>query len=169
MRTLISDTREKQPWRAMCFENLTQKLDEGDYSLLECLEYEKKTGKKTIRIERKASVTELSLNLGKLFKPFEAEAKRLSEYDEKYIICEFSLDELAAFPKGSKIPDRQMFRINKYGKQVKNVKMTGKFMLLRLDHFYREYDINIIYAGNRSNAIEIMTDLLNDYAENKLK
>lgn len=165
MKTLIVDSREKEPWNTMSFEIKKQKLDEGDYTLQEFLDYEEKTGKKTIRIERKSSPSELASNLGKLYKQFQAEMEHLRDFDEKYLICEFSLDEVARYPEGSNIPDKYMYKTNKYGKKVKNVKMTGKFMLLRLDQLYREYDLNIIYAGNRGNAITIMTELLNEYAK----
>lgn len=163
MKTLIFDTREQNPWDTMFFNLKRQKLDEGDYAIEEYLLYEQETGKKTIRIERKATPAELALNLGKLYKPFEREMQRLSEYDEKYIVCEFSLDELAKYPEGSNIPKHMMYKTNKYGKQVKNVRMTGKFMITRLDYLYRQYDINIIYAGSRFNAIETMIDLFNEY------
>jgi hypothetical protein len=165
MQTLIVDTRERSPWDAMTFNKKVQKLDEGDYTLEEFLEYEKQTGKKTIRIERKASVTELATNLGKLYVPFEKEMKRLQVYDEKYIVCEFTLADLARYPEGSNIPEKNLYRINKYGKKVKNIKMTGKFMQVRLDYLYREYDVSIIYAGSRANAINIMTELLNEYTK----
>jgi hypothetical protein len=168
MKTLIVDSREKEPWNTMSFEIKRQKLDEGDYTLQEYLDYESKTGKKTIRIERKSSTAELASNLGKLYKQFCAEMERLRDFDEKYLICEFSMADVAKFPEGANIPDKYMYKINKYGKKVKNVKMTGKFMLLRLDQLYREYDLNIIYAGNRGNAITTMTELLNEY-EKKIR
>lgn len=164
MKTLIVDTREREPWDTMSFHLKRQKLDEGDYTLQEFLDYEQQTGKKTIRIERKSSVTEIANNLGRLYAQFQREMERLKPYDEKYMVLEFSMDQLAKYPEGS-IPEKYMYRTNKYGKKVKNIKMTGKFMQIRLDYLYNTYGIEIIYAGSRANAISIMEDLLNEYAK----
>jgi len=160
--TLAIDSREKHPWTPM-METEVIKLDEGDYCLKELLEYEQRTGKKTIRIERKASPGELAINLGKLIDTFEREVKRLAEYDEKYLICEFTLDELAEFPKNSNLPENILYKKNAKGRKIKNLRMNGKFMLVRLDHLYRTYDLQIIYAGNKDNACNIAIDLLMKY------
>lgn len=165
MKTLIIDSRERNPWKPMFYETQVLKLEEGDYTSLECLEYEKKTGKKTIRIERKSSTPELATNLGKLYKTFENEMKRLKDYDKKYIICEFSITDVVKFPKDSGIPDRQIYTTNAQGKKVKQLKMNGKFMLLRLEQLYNEYGIEVIYANNRNRAIEIAVELLQEYTD----
>lgn len=154
---VIVDTREKNPWNFDDMEIGT--LKEGDYTSKELLDYENKTGEKTIRIERKASTAELAGNLGRTFYAFEDEMKRLYDYKEKYLILEFSKSTLMAFPKGSGIPRKA------WGK----VKMNPKFLLSRLEYLSNVYDVQVIFAGDRDNAMEIAKEILENAIKETIK
>lgn len=142
------------------------KLDEGDYTTLEILELERATGRKILRIERKASTAELARNLGFKRKTFEKELARLSEYEYKYLLMEFDEDDLYLFPKNSGIPSSKMYKTNAQGKRVRAIKMNGPYMITLLKQFKAEYGIEFIYGYNREKAKEIAVGLMNaDFKE----
>lgn len=162
---IIRDTREKTPWEFSHCEEVSKvqacKLDEGDYTTKEVLRLEQETGRKIVRIERKASTVELSLNLGRNRATFERELERLSEYEYKYLLMEFSEDELYLFPKGSGIPKNKMYRKNKKGNMVLAIKMNGPYMIKLLHDYRDKYGIELIFANDRDRAEQIAMELLN--------
>ena len=101
---ILKDTREKNGWN---FESFDRCIAVADWGL--------KTGYYTARglekhlvIERKASTGELAMNLGKKRKAFDDEVHRMSNFRWKYIIFEFSIDDLMNFPQNSGIPKKQI-------------------------------------------------------------
>lgn len=153
--TIVQDTREQIGWSFGMYETngmIQQKLDEGDYTLKELLELEDKTGRKILRIERKRSTAELSMNLGYKWPVFCKELERLQSYEHKALIFEFSIDTLLAFPVGSGIPKSKWYRKNKNGQMVKNIRINGKYMMLKIDDIKKLYGIPVIFAGNTSGA-----------------
>lgn len=160
---IVIDTREKYPLDFFGHEITRIKLDEGDYCTLDLLEYEKSTGEKTVRIERKRNTGELSINLGKDFKRFENELSRLFSYKRKVLLCEFTYDDILSFPENSGIPKSRWYRKSKSGKVVRNVKMTPKDLLNKLEYIENIYEIEIIYAGDSYNAAQKAEDILNDF------
>lgn len=164
---VVRDTREKQGWDFIGFpevENICRlKLDEGDYTTASVLYKENETGQKIMRVERKASIGELAINMGKKRKQFEAELQRLSVYQHKFLVFEFDRDDIYKFPYNSGIPKDRWYRINKYGKRVKNVKMSGPYIASILDSWLVDYNLEVFYCGNRTRAEEKTVELLNAY------
>jgi len=76
--TLLVDTREKKPWKIKGFYSKRLKLDTGDYTI--------EGYEKIIRIERKASIAELHLNLIGHWDAFLASTKRLSKFPIHFLI-----------------------------------------------------------------------------------
>jgi len=156
MYTIVIDTREQLSWdfssHEECRGSLVETLQEGDYTTKEILDLERDTGAKILRIERKASSQEISLNLGKHKARFLREMERLSYYEHKFLILEFSLETLLMFPQGSGIPRKFWYRRNKSGKRVKNVKMSGNYMLKILRGIESEYGVHLIFAGDKHTA-----------------
>lgn len=146
--TLIVDTREREPWDFNMYEScrgsLLYKLDEGDYTTDELLVLEEETGRKILRIERKATTNEIASNLGKYWKRFTNELKRLEEYEHKYLILEFTLANLLEFPRNSGIP-RKLWR---------RVRMNGGFMQKRLEKIEEDYGVEVIFAGDTAGAMD---------------
>lgn len=171
MFTIVQDTREQVGWNFdmhQCNGMVKQKLDEGDYTIMELLDLEKSTGRKILRIERKKSTGELATNLGYKWDTFCAELERLQVYEHKYIILEFSIETLMQFPMFSGIPQSKWYRTNKAGKRVKNVRMTGAFMLKKINEIRQLYGIEVIFAGNSNNAeCEAMSIFTKVYDANK--
>jgi ERCC4-type nuclease len=140
--TIIKDTREKQGYTFeasrtkyhVCKGMVVRKLDTGDYSL-EGLEDK-------VCIERKASVVELANNVGVSSRRFMAEIERMKEFPHKFLILEFSLTDLMNFPEGSDVPE----------KEIKNLKITNKYMLRFLMELQINHSVNVIFCDSKKNA-----------------
>lgn len=142
--TIITDTREQEPWTFTFFNFAiaNKKLDTGDYSIEGMTEI--------FAIERKKSVGELAMNLGSKWKQFSAELNRMEEFTYKYIICEFPEHFIDTFPKNSGIPP----------KKWRYLKMRGRFIKSRL---YTECDkrgIKIFFCPTKEEAEQKAVDLL---------
>lgn len=166
MRVII-DTREQLPlpFESLGCEIISKKLDEGDYSTVDLLEYEQATGEKTVRIERKRNTAELAGNLGKDFTRFEKELQRLLPYKRKILLCEFTYDDILKFPEGSGIPKNRWFRKGKNGRMVKNVRMTPQVIISKLEYIENIYDIEIIYCPNKFEAAKKVIEVFNVFEE----
>jgi len=146
---VIIDTREKTPWEFEhpCIEEtISKKLDTGDYSV---------EGMETsLCIERKRSVQEVAINVRE--PRFIEELKRMQTYKHRFIICEFSVDDIVKYPLGSKIPKSRW----------KNIRITGAFILKCIARFQTRYNVHVIFAGDTDNAILLATNIMKDIVEN---
>lgn len=135
---IIQDTREKKGWdftfARECDGQIIQMLKTGDYTI-QGLESK-------LCVERKRSVSEIAINLGSKWSVFKEELERMKAFEHRYIICEFSIDDILIFPANSSIPKWKQ----------KKIKMNGKFMLNRLNSIYENYGINIEYCNNSIEA-----------------
>jgi ERCC4-type nuclease len=144
--TVIKDTREQDGYFFSefntCAGMIEQKLDTGDYSILGMED--------KICIERKGCVEELAVNLGQKKHAFLAEVERMNSFPHKFIILEFSLEDLIKFPDETRIP-------------VKNkatLKITGKYMLKCLFEFQLYNNVQILFCGNKYNAFLAVSSIL---------
>ncbi len=62
----------------------------------------------------------------------------------KYILCEFSIDDLMNFPENSGIPK----------KQLQYVRMNGKFMWKKLCEYQEQHGVQVVFCDNKINAQE---------------
>src|SRR5688572_21485405 len=95
---IIIDSREQQPFDFSIY-GIEQKvccIETGDYTFA--------NHEGTVCIERKKSVEELAINFGSDWKRFRKELERMSGFEYKIIICEFPIEDIHTFPKGTKIP-----------------------------------------------------------------
>lgn len=136
--TVIKDTREQNgyyfPTNIFCDGVIDRKLDTGDYSIAGLED--------KLCIERKGCIEELAINLGQKKYPFMAEIERMKKFEHKFIILEFSLDDLLKFPDDTRIP-------------VENkgaLKITGKYMLKCLIEFQLYENINVLFCDNKFSA-----------------
>ena len=143
--TVIKDTREQEGYYFSKYDKcegmIERKLDTGDYSI-EGLE-------EKICVERKASPEELATNLGQKKNAFMNEIERMKAFRHKFILLEFSLQDLVEFPEGSRIPESQKAK----------VKISGKYMLKMLMEFQIKHNIHVIFCGNKYNAFLTLTSL----------
>jgi hypothetical protein len=131
MFTILVDTREKLPWKfPSTYKTTLAKLDSSDYTIDGMWE--------KLAVERKKSVSEISGNLNSSrWKPF---LEKLADYPHKFIICEFSYDDILLFP--SKLP----FKVRK------KIKVRAPYIFKCLSEIEVKYGISICLCGNRKNA-----------------
>ena len=136
--TVIKDTREQDGYYFSKFNTcagmVDQKLDTGDYSI--------KGLEDKICIERKGCVEELAINLGSKKKTFLKEIERMESFPFKFLILEFSLDDLLKFPEETRIPI----------KNKASVKITGRYMLKCLVEFELYDNVHVLFCGDKRTA-----------------
>jgi DNA excision repair protein ERCC-4 len=148
---ILKDSREKKPWEFQNFDECEAEvcvtLKTGDYTIEG---YEDK-----IIIDRKGCVAELANNLGKDYKRFRNELKRMEDFEEAYIVCDFPIMDVLQFPKSSGIS----------AKLMKYVKMTGEAMFKQINTIEGKYNVKFIFCNNREEAqekaIELFLDVIN--------
>lgn len=136
--TVIKDTREQDGYFFSAFNTcagmVEHKLDTGDYTI-QGLEDK-------VCIERKGCVEELAVNLGQKKYTFLDEIERMASFPHKFIVLEFSLEDLIKFPEETRIPI----------KNKSSVKITGKYMLKCLVEFQLYNNVNVLFCGDKYNA-----------------
>lgn len=127
MYKVIRDTREKDGhgWTFQQMEIGTLKT--GDYTLV--------GHEQEIAIERKASVSEISMNIFE--KRFENELIRMEDYAYPFLLMEFSMEDVMQFPAGSDIP--------KY--KWKYLKVSPYLILKKILEFQIKYKTKWIFCG----------------------
>tara|TARA_B100000131_G_scaffold248836_1_gene242007 strand:+ start:4497 stop:5000 length:504 start_codon:yes stop_codon:yes gene_type:complete len=135
---VIKDTREQSGYYfskyGTCAGMVEQKLDTGDYAI--------QGMEDKCCVERKGSVEELAINLGQKKHAFLNEIERMKPFPHKFIILEFTLEDLVNFPENTRIPE----------KQKASIKITGKYMLKCLMEFQLHDKVHILFCGNKHNA-----------------
>lgn len=136
--TVIKDTREQDGYFFSKFNTcagmVEHKLDTGDYSIAGLED--------KICVERKGCVEELAQNLGSKKETFLREIERMESFPHKYLVLEFSLEELLKFPQETRIPI----------KNKASVKITGKYMLKCLMEFGLYNNIHVLFCGDKRTA-----------------
>lgn len=125
---IIIDTREQKPWAFAGCNTINKKLDTGDYSI-EGLE-------DLLCIERKNSVSEIANNISEA--RFKAEILRMNDYLYKFILLEFSLQDVLNYPIGSTVPRRLWSKI----------KIKPAYILKYLTELQIKHNINVVFCDN---------------------
>lgn len=135
---IIRDNKEKVGyWEFDFIENCQQvsaSLKTGDYTI--------KGLEDIVCLERKRTTGELSINLGSKWEVFSRELQRMEPFKYKYILLEFSLDDVLNFPKNSGIPQSKW----------QFIKIHPKFILGRIEYIKKTYNIKVIFCGSKQNA-----------------
>lgn len=143
---IIQDTKEKYPWDFTFFglEQEKRGIPTGDYII---------DGSKHFVFERKRTCGEISLNLGKKWKQFEAEMQRMQdEFVRPYIICEFPEEYIDIFPVNSGIPKNIW----------KTVRMSGAFIKKRLFESCDKYGIELLFFSNGIEAQQAVFEIIHE-------
>lgn len=141
--TVIRDTREHEgkgwlfPPGDSCRGTFVGTLDTADYTLLG---YED-----VFRLERKGSVAEFVANITQKEKwaDFKAELERLEAYEAPFLVLEFDLEQVAAYPDGSGLP----WAVRR------KVRVKPQFFLKRLLEIELAFKTKIIPAGRRGKEV----------------
>lgn len=139
---VIRDTQEKENkgWRFnktdYCEGTVDQKLCTGDYTL-DCYQ-------NIFTIERKGSISEFAHNV--IEERFDREIERMKNIPHSFILLEFNMSDILAYPYSAKIPRNK----------IKDVKIRGKYILRRINEFMIQYpNIKIIPCGNKGKDMAI--------------
>lgn len=146
--TVLRDTREQLGWvfapdeETGCLGTELSTLKTGDYSLAG---YES-----LLCIERKGSTGEFAQNITQ--KRFENELARLQDFPVRFVLLEFSLEDVWNFPANSGIP-RSRWRY---------LRTTPEFILKRLLELQFQYQTPFILCGHlgKEVALSIMQRVL---------
>jgi ERCC4-type nuclease len=134
--TIIQDTREKKPWSFGRASVEVKKLDTGDYSV--------KGLEDNLFIERKSSVHEVYLTLGKNWKRFEAELERSQAMKYRFMVLECAAKDIYYSAKFSK--------------------MSPDFIMGRLIYIQTRYNVNVVFAGQGDHVIRLVKQLMKNIA-----
>jgi hypothetical protein len=131
---VVRDTREHADgdgwWfdeSELCLGTVVQGLKTGDYTI-EGLE-------DVLCIERKASTGEFAKNITE--GRFERELERMELFKYPFMILEFTIQDILAFPKNSSIPQYKW----------QYLKITPQFMMKRFIEYQLKYKTKIITTG----------------------
>lgn len=132
---IIVDTREQQPWVFPDHTVAVSKLDTGDYSLhgFEHL----------LCIERKKSSGEFANNI--VEKRYDDWTRRMSFFKYKFLLFEFTLDDIYTFPQNSGIP--------KY--MWDKTRISSKFIIKKITELQIYHDIHVLFCGSQQSAQKI--------------
>lgn len=108
-------------------------------------------------VERKRNTGEISMNLGSKWKQFEAELDRMVLFEHKYVLCEFTLDDIDTFPVNSGIPK----------KRWKYLRMSSNFIKKRFFDETEKRNIEVVFAGSKERAEEYMADIIMNLLKEK--
>lgn len=143
--TVIKDTREQDGYYFSAFNTcagmIEHKLDTGDYTI-QGLEDK-------VCVERKGCVEELAVNLGQKKYAFLNEIDRMKVFPHKFLILEFSLEDLLKFPDETRIPI----------KNKASLKITGKYMIKCLMEFALYNNVQVLFCGDKHNAFLAVSSL----------
>lgn len=135
---IVCDSRERSGWsfaadlKKSCLGSVTRALKTGDYAV--------EGHEMALVVERKATTAELARNLGE--KRFYDELERLDAVGHPHLVCEFTLADLLAFPKGSGVPPYLWRRL----------RATGPSLLARLHALQLKYRTRVTFAGKDGKA-----------------
>jgi hypothetical protein len=137
--TVLRDSQEQKGhgWYFLksknCDGTTEVKLPTGDYTLEE---YQTR-----LIIERKGSCGEFAQNI--VQERFERELIRMESFDFSFIVLEFTMNDVLAFPKGSGVPRSEWPKL----------RITSYFLLKRLIEFQYKYKAKIILAGSHGKDV----------------
>jgi hypothetical protein len=139
--TAVRDSRDRvdHGWTFeesdVCSGTVVRALKTGDYSV-EGLE-------EVLTVERKGSTSELATNLGEA--RFERELERMKAFRWAFVICEFSLEDLLAFPSRTSIPASRRRRM----------RVRGPYLLRRVCELIVRTGIPFFFVGGSGRAFAL--------------
>lgn len=169
--TVIKDTREQDGW----FFSDYDKCEGMELGTLLTGDYTLKGYEDIVCVERKASVSEIAMNLGRKKEAFYNEIERMRDFPFRYILLEFSASDVVDYPYSLLDPkDRELYQnylnggAKPTGKRfdiVKETKITGKYLIKCLLEISIKYEVNVIFCDNKRNAFLICNSIFKRLTE----
>ena len=170
--TVIKDTREQDGW----FFSPYDKCEGMEVGTLHTGDYTLKGFEDIVCVERKASVTELAMNLGRKKKAFYDEMERMKDFHFRFLILEFSAADVVEYPMSLLDPkDKSNYELYKEGKIskpkgkrfdiVNQTKLTGRYLMKSLMEIVIQHDINLMFCDNKQNAFIVCNSIFKRLSE----
>jgi hypothetical protein len=141
---VIRDSREQNGWEfpegSEIAGTVVGGLKTGDYAI-QGFEH-------LLCIERKASITEFAQNA--VVDRFKNELLRMVEFPFRFLIGEFTYDDVISYPNGPTVP----YQVRK------NARISGKFLMRFISDIEVNYGISVILAGSPNNAKYIASNIM---------
>lgn len=170
--TVIKDTREQDGW----FFSPYDKCEGMEVGTLHTGDYTLKGFEEIVCVERKASVTEIAMNLGRKKKAFYDEMERMKDYHFRFLVLEFSASDVVEYPISlldSK--DKENYKLYKEGKISKpkgkrfdivdQTKLTGRYLMKSLMEIVIQHDVNLMFCDNKQNAFLVCNSIFKRLSE----
>ena len=144
---ILRDDREKEKhrWTFAGHRCVKCRLNTGDYTLKGC--------ENELAIERKRDVAEIHKNFSKQEWPrFKAELERMNDIKHAYILFEFSYEDVSRYP----------FDLPPFVRR--KIKIRGGYLHNRIRKIEQEYDVKVIFCGNKEQAINIAYEIMESVA-----
>lgn len=125
---IVCDTREQLPWKFRGQQVEVRALKTGDYSLSGLEDF--------VCVERKGAAAELAGNLSQ--KRFSRELDRMAKIPHAYVLCEFPLSDLVAYPDLDEIPWAAR----------KRIRVRGPYLLRRVCEEMTRTGVPFIFCGH---------------------
>lgn len=134
----------------------------GDYTL--------KGYEDIVCIERKASVSEIAINLGKKKSTFYNEMERMKDFHFRYMLLEFSASDVVGYPQNL-LSEQDKINYERYkrgeikkpiGKRfdiVNQTRISGKYLIKALMEISIKYEVQILFCDNKANAFLICNSI----------
>lgn len=151
---IIRDSQEKKGFEFEFYNDvkvIREKLKEGDYTL---------DGHRDVIIERKASTSEIYMNLSQAYEKdrFYRECVRLQAYKKPIILFEFPESYLYEFPKNSGIPEDK----------IPQLKISSKYLRKMIYEIPERYPpIKLVFCDNRVMAEDYIVTLFKELQNGK--
>lgn len=170
--TVIKDTREQDGW----FFSPYDKCDGMEVGTLHTGDYTLKGFEDIVCVERKASVTEIAMNLGRKKKAFYDEMERMKDYHFRFLVLEFSASDVVEYPMSLlDARDKENYELYKEGKISKpkgkrfdivdQTKLTGRYLMKSLMEIVIQHDVNLMFCDNKQNAFLVCNSIFKRLSE----
>lgn len=140
---VVIDTREQQPLE-FNHDSIasveSRKLSTGDYSIVGLED--------VLCIERKASLMEI---YGNIIQPrFWKELERMRTYKYRFIVMEFSFEDIQNFPYSLGVPKSVWSKLT----------LTPQFLMSSISKMQVDYNTNVVFANNRDIATDAIINIM---------
>lgn len=116
-----------------CDGTIIKKLNTGDYSI--------EGHEDQFTIDRKGCLSEFATNLTDL--RFTRELERLAQIKHSFLLLEFEMSDVMAWPYGAGLPSDK----------IKYIKTTPQFIVMKINEIMVKYGVKVIFAADHGKEI----------------
>ena len=170
--TVIKDTREQDGW----FFTPYDKCEGMELGTLHTGDYTLKGYEDIVCVERKASVSEIAINLGKKKSTFYREMERMKDFHFRYMLLEFSASDVIGYPQNL-LSEQDKINYERYkrgeikkpiGKRfdiVNQTRISVKYLIKARMEISIKYEMQIMFCDNKQNAFLVCNSIFKRLTE----